>query len=787
MFPFGPAARYYPPAFQAAAMPYSESSASITAHARSPAKPSTANVARTAIPITLTSINDPSDQRSLTITHGSPTLIGRASRSETKKLQPSSNNALFDCPVISREHAELRANQWAAPRDQVTLMDKGSMHGTQVNGLKLERFKPIALRQGDRIQFGTRVSRGQGMSSRDRYTLTEDAETDFYSTDTHDGVTVTYDRVDANTQNSNDLQSSAPNPPYSFHSLFNSPPVTKRGYHVPYASDEESDIASDDDFSILSDDGHETGASSAKTTPEQAKSKLGSAERPIDIESDAAPPLPRRPVIHIEDDDDDDDVCEINEITYCPQSPVLTNLGKKPSPKLNTVDLVEDSIDQRAEVLVPESVPTAHRRFTPVFVDDHDEESVADHNTGLTGLLNAEGEILSDRDDDGEDSDMNDGLDYPDEDDDAEESDGMSVASDLSGSAVDALFEDDEPLSYSAKKQASPELGSAPTSNQAPLPASAPTKNDSPYLPFGTTTYLAGPEAMPKPPTQQPYDPVRASAYGFIDSHASPHKTIGSASQPYYKPYTYAAPTPSGGAFVSPHANVSSSSRWDIAPDYHSNSHLSTRSFGYPSSYSSKYASQYDLHDHRLDSIQPFGFTHEWSTAPDFEEFPSLMTTTKAPTPKPVAAAENLSSIVNKISVGDLIEADVRAVDKGAEKIATDATAISGKKRTFDEMATNNTIVIPSETINMNELSTPMLFPITPVTPATPDDPEPPARRRKVEGVLSGRGVVINRTHARRNVARGVAKYTAAAAVGAASTMAFFMSPLAERFLEWLG
>lgn len=63
---------------------------------------------------------------------------------------------------MSRGHAELRLNQDAPVPDQITLVDNGSMHGTQVNGTKLQPFIPMALRPGDRLHFGTRVTRGHG-------------------------------------------------------------------------------------------------------------------------------------------------------------------------------------------------------------------------------------------------------------------------------------------------------------------------------------------------------------------------------------------------------------------------------------------------------------------------------------------------------------------------------------------------------------------------------------------------------------------------------------------------
>lgn len=45
--------------------------------------------------------------RHLTLHAGRPITIGRASKNTSKNLQPAPNNAFFDCPVMSRNHAEL--------------------------------------------------------------------------------------------------------------------------------------------------------------------------------------------------------------------------------------------------------------------------------------------------------------------------------------------------------------------------------------------------------------------------------------------------------------------------------------------------------------------------------------------------------------------------------------------------------------------------------------------------------------------------------------------------------
>lgn len=68
-------------------------------------------------------------------------------------------NAFIDSPTISREHAVLTAT--APPAAHVYITDKGSMHGTMVNGNKLDPQKARRLDNGDVLQFGANVTREQ--------------------------------------------------------------------------------------------------------------------------------------------------------------------------------------------------------------------------------------------------------------------------------------------------------------------------------------------------------------------------------------------------------------------------------------------------------------------------------------------------------------------------------------------------------------------------------------------------------------------------------------------------
>jgi len=119
----------------------------------------------TAVTITLTSIRRTQDAvRHIVLHPDEPIIIGRSSRSEFKNLSTSNDNALFDCPVISRSHAkfELTVNKWdVKDMHKIYITDTRSMHGTSVNGQKLQPHKPFHLHEGDVIRLGDSVAQGQ--------------------------------------------------------------------------------------------------------------------------------------------------------------------------------------------------------------------------------------------------------------------------------------------------------------------------------------------------------------------------------------------------------------------------------------------------------------------------------------------------------------------------------------------------------------------------------------------------------------------------------------------------
>ncbi|QIX00006.1 hypothetical protein AMS68_005523 [Peltaster fructicola] len=185
------------------------------------------------INFTLTSSDLEDGPRKLRL-NDAPIKVGRASKTETRGALALSTNALFECPVISREHAEFAFDH---KQEQVTITDRGSMHGTFVNGRQLDKGLPFTLQDHDIIQLGTLVHRGHAGES-------------------YKPVSVVFKK--------NKAWSRAPD--------------AQSTYEVPLATDEESDYGTDGESCYVKP------VTSNLTTPE-SKKDFGSQLKPIDVES----------------------------------------------------------------------------------------------------------------------------------------------------------------------------------------------------------------------------------------------------------------------------------------------------------------------------------------------------------------------------------------------------------------------------------------------------------------------------------------------------------------------
>lgn len=90
--------------------------------------------------------------RQFVLTPNSAVDIGRASKDSKKNLMADVDNALFDCAVMSREHARLSIT--GGDRPLIYLTDCGSTHGTFVNDDRLSISQPRRLHAGDTLRFG---------------------------------------------------------------------------------------------------------------------------------------------------------------------------------------------------------------------------------------------------------------------------------------------------------------------------------------------------------------------------------------------------------------------------------------------------------------------------------------------------------------------------------------------------------------------------------------------------------------------------------------------------------
>lgn len=144
--------------------------------AESPPEPCDILTDPSLVTITLTSTNlrDQLAERSLVLTPDNPVIaIGRASKSPKKGLVGAVDNAWFDSPVMSRDHAQivfdpplkvchllLSSGNYIDIFQSISIEDIGSMHGTYLNNKRLYNGEGIRLINGDTLILGAEVKRG---------------------------------------------------------------------------------------------------------------------------------------------------------------------------------------------------------------------------------------------------------------------------------------------------------------------------------------------------------------------------------------------------------------------------------------------------------------------------------------------------------------------------------------------------------------------------------------------------------------------------------------------------
>lgn len=638
--------------------------------------------------ITLTPVNNPLDRRELTLTQGNPLIIGRASTSEAKNLKAATDNALFDCPVVSRSHAELHYNPWAPLHDQIVIKDQNSMHGTTVNDIRLQPRDSFSLRSGDHIKLGERVARGPGETCSHITPGMLHSHADKRASDMHDGVIVTFRR-------------SANNPGHT-----HQPAKQTAGFEVPTPSDDESPEPSDDESDVSVEE-----VSSAKTTPEQGKAKLGSQEQPIEVESSA----PLRQIINLADNDE--------MFVQPPASRYYLPTFMRTTAASQSKKVIEDSIDKAARI----------RDGGQASIDSVLEKS---HEQALDGAI-APSEDEDEMEHDDQIADLSD-----------------SDASDLESHYGEDEDEDDDQVH---KRQPSPELGS-----------------DQDYTPYYTA---------PRSSYQSRYDPVRGSNPPAAVPASSLAVDYGFTAEPY-KPsstYTYVAPP----TVQWPAANSGDRSRWDVAPppppppphhpqrifpaaaDMGSSCLMDPACYMFP-----------DAQTHSSPSNKPFS-SSVTGPSPSGPSFP-IAWEPPLYNRAPGSRAERTWPCVaskTKISIPDLVdeEHDIVKLAENADDtqglLSYKSAPCTGTKRKADEISR---AMPTSKQEAADAWATDLDFCVDedggmPLMRAVVSD-ERPARRQKTK----------------KSAGCEVARFGLAAVAGSAATVAFLVSPLAEKVLNWL-
>lgn len=123
-----------------------------------------ADLCDTLVVVTLTPHegSDGEQPRNFVLTRQSSTMpVGRSSKSHRKGPQPAIDNASFDCPIMSRQHARFRASTISRT---LYITDLGSTHGTFLDDKKIPSGPDVLIRSGQTIMFGTKVINDSSLS-----------------------------------------------------------------------------------------------------------------------------------------------------------------------------------------------------------------------------------------------------------------------------------------------------------------------------------------------------------------------------------------------------------------------------------------------------------------------------------------------------------------------------------------------------------------------------------------------------------------------------------------------
>ncbi|KAK5707524.1 hypothetical protein LTR97_000061 [Elasticomyces elasticus] len=707
----------------------------------------------TMVHLSLTPVHDKLDSRTIYLTQNRSTQsIGRSSKTSGKGMEADSMNALFDCPVISRKHAELRYHP-LDPRGEMSVIDQDSMHGTYVNTRKLGHGEPYYLRSGDEIQLGDRVTRGA---------------------ETHTGLRLIYELHDADQQTSTQGRLNA----------------STNTFAVPSASEDEDD----DDNSSVGIAPHFT--SSAKTTPEKT-AMLGSQDKPIDLsQADTR----RRSVVNLVDEDDEDDEelfggrASKPAVTYRKEErtfvkdtydngeedlEALWRAGSKPNgsgymhnyskPSAEESDLVNPREIARA---VAENAMSRGYGGQPsqalgrVSLVDDDSVSEASSDSGIVPQVEDEDDLS-----DSDASSIAGSITYVTKD---ESSDAASVPSDDEEEEEEEDEDRPEELS-SSMRQPSPELGgplhvASSSSASQPAPATStfgyPHSAFAPYVPASQPRYdpVRGLDTNPPvQPSQKSHYEATLAKYGIQHTYSS----FTGAGAPA-EPRTTRWDVPPTGVLPAPTKPLDNNTQfYSYAPDTASHKpYYLYPTTAQPNRYSMTFADQQErdidikaeralkekVAGAKTDSVKVRMDVDSLVNGPAANretEFGDMFMTPAVPSTTAAGASTTVTGSKRKAT----------AMEDGADRekshwfnklLKDDGNDVNDEDRHGGA---------PDEEIELLQVAPP---------------------RKKVKSVKT---MEKSKT---AGVAKEVVKYAAAATAGGAGMMAFLASPLAGKVLEWL-
>jgi pSer/pThr/pTyr-binding forkhead associated (FHA) protein len=682
-----------------------------------PHSPTAADSQPQAVTITLRSTRPTTFQtRNIILRPDEPVNIGRSSRSEAKNLSATPDNALFDCPVISRRHAELelKVNKWTEEKHTVFIRDTGSMHGTSVNGQKLVPTRPFQLKEGDTIRLGESVNRADSECRHARIPFPFSLA--YTTTDNYDGVTVTLHCISTATKKTTAQVKN-----------------TQQGISVP--SDSESEFDDDDEDS---DGGADLHPSSVHTTPDQGNAKPG-LQPPVQVGSS------RSNVITVEDDDDDEPVplytrrvqgqTGFNTYISDPDSLITRRVPAQPAfvPDTYADDSVmaadphaapaphsslqfdesyaalEESEDAKAAMAIAETAPTADEGFDHEDVNSEEGDDARSH-------------AWSDEDhfsDEGQDSDGH-SVSY-------EDFDRQSFLSEEFNMSDDAAVEDDEddegPEVMSSKRRLSNELG---------------TLGDEPDHALSKSTRLY--PLAPRPH----YDPVRGCEV--------PAPSVDKAST--YRSYG----TLSGNPFHDMFADPGHSNKWDVGPASTSEAQEVHNYSFFGQSYPPHVPMTSNVMSNSFD-LNPVNNVHE--------TFSSLVANTGFPPGATLLPPSSVAFFANETTRSPAFPpaADYGIFDESNNTKKRKASEISTSEEpvTTTQAPTSSEVV---ETANVADAST-----NTVATAVAPAEPQP--KKRKTKQPHSQKSML-------RTAIIEAGKYTAGAIIGGIGLVTILASPIGE-------